>query len=149
MSQQVEEPRGREVEMLAKHRFRFEKLTVWQSARRLAGEVYAATQAFPKDEMFGLTSQIRRAAVSIVANIAEGSGRNSDPDFAHFLEMAYGSAMELAALLHVASDTGRIEAESRDALLGLLSEVTNQLTALNRSLRVERSKTPFPRPPHD
>lgn len=126
--------------------FRFEKLTVWQSARRLSGEIYAVTQSFPKEEMFGLTSQIRRAAVSIVANIAEGSGRNSDADFAHFLEIAYGSSMELAALLYVAGDAGRLPIDARDVLLGLVGEVSAQLTALNRSLRVERSKTPFPRP---
>lgn len=125
--------------------FRFEKLTVWQSARRLSGEIYTVTQDFPKEELFGLTSQPRRAAVSISANIAEGSGRNSDADFAHFLEMAYGSAMELAALLHVATDSGRLTMVTRDALLGLVGEVSAQLTALNRSLHVNRSKTPFPR----
>ena len=134
--------------MTEKTQFRFEKLTVWQSARRLCAEVYTATQGFPKDELFGLTGQLRRAAVSITANIAEGSGRNSDPDFAHFLEIAYGSAMELASLLHVSADTTRLDATTRDSLLGQIAEVSAQLTALNRSLRVERSKTPFPREPH-
>jgi len=127
--------------------FRFEKLTVWQSARRLCVDVYSATQTFPKDELFGLTGQLRRAAVSIAANIAEGSGRNSDPDFAHFLEMAYGSAMELAALLHVAADTRRLDGSARDRLLSLTGEVTAQLNALNHSLCVERTKTPFARKP--
>lgn len=144
----IEETKSREVEMPEKPQFRFEKLTVWQSARRLCAEIYTATQHFPKDELFGLTSQLRRASVSITANIAEGSGRNSDPDFAHFLEMAYGSAMELAALLHVATDTARLDASTRDSLLGLTAEVSTQLSALNRSLSVERSKTPFPRRPH-
>lgn len=125
--------------------FRFEKLTVWQSARRLCGEVYTATQGFPKEELFGLTSQLRRAAVSIAANIAEGSGRNSDADFARFLEIAYASTMELASLLYVAADTGRLDARVRDVLLGLTSEVSAQLTALNRSLDVPHSKTRFPR----
>src|SRR5215207_3430172 len=98
MSARVEEPRSRGGEMPNNRQFRFEKLTVWQSSRRLAGEIYSVTKAFPKDELFGLTSQIRRAAVSVTANIAEGSGRNSDVDFAHFLELAYGSAMEVASL---------------------------------------------------
>jgi four helix bundle protein len=123
-----------------KVQFRFEKLTVWQSARRLSGEVYAVTKSFPRDELFGLTSQLRRAVVSVSANIAEGSGRNSDADFAHFLEMAYGSAMEVASLLYLAADAGHLTLESRDTLLGLTSEVTAQL---NRSLSVEWSKTPF------
>jgi len=129
----------------ARPQFRFEKLTVWHSARRLNGEIYTATLAFPKEELFGLTSQIRRAAVSIAANIAEGSGRNSDADFARFLEIAYASAMELAALLYVATDTGRLDPRARDVLLGLTSEVTAQRTALNRSLEVTHSKTRFPR----
>lgn len=131
--------------MLHKNQFRFEKLTVWHSARRLVGEVYAVTKSFPKDELFGLTGQLRRAAVSISANIAEGSGRNSDADFAHFLEIAYGSAMEVASLLFLAADAGHLTLATRDTLLGLTSEVTAQLTAFNRSLSVERSKTPFPR----
>ena len=145
--QAIEETTGRGVEA-PPARFRFEKLTVWQSARQLCGEVYRVTQHFPKEELFGLTSQLRRAAVSITANIAEGSGRNSDRDFAHFLEMAYGSAMETAALLHVATDTGRLDAPKRDALLGLTAEVSAQLNALNRTLTVERTKTPFPRKSH-
>jgi four helix bundle protein len=132
--------------MPERQKFRFEKLTVWQSARRLAGEVYAVSKAFPRDEAFGLTSQIRRAAVSIAANIAEGSGRNSDADFAHFLEIAYGSAMEVGSMLYIATDAGMLSLETRDALLGLTSEVTTQLYSLNQSLDITRSKTPFPRP---
>ncbi|MEO7414987.1 MAG: four helix bundle protein [Opitutaceae bacterium] len=128
-----------------KPQFRFEKLTVWQSSGRLCGEVHSVTKEFPREEIFGLTSQLRRAAVSISANIAEGSGRNSDADFAHFLEMAYGSAMEVAALLFIAADTGRLTLSVRDTLLGLFSEVSAQLTALNHSLSVTRSKTPFAR----
>jgi four helix bundle protein len=141
----IEESKSREVEMPGKSQFRFEKLTVWQSSRRLAGEIYAVTKCFPKDELFGLTGQLRRAAVSVSANIAEGSGRNSDPDFAHFLEIAYGSAMELASLLYLAADAGYLALQTRDTLLGLTSEVTAQLFALNQSLSVQRSKTPFPR----
>jgi four helix bundle protein len=131
--------------MPEKIQFRFEKLTVWQSSRRLCGEIYSVTRGFPKEELFGLTDQLRRAAVSVSANIAEGSGRNSDADFAHFLEMSYGSAMEVASLLFIAADTGRMDLATRDTLLGLTSEVSAQLTALNRSLTVARSKTPFPR----
>ena len=142
----VEEARSRTVERSVKPRFRFEKLTVWHSARRLAGEVYSGTQGFPTDERFGLTNQLRRAAVSVSANIAEGSGRNSDRDFAHFLEMAYGSAMEVVSLHHVATDTNLLAPSARDTLLDLTAEVSAQLNALNRSLKIARAKTPFPRP---
>jgi four helix bundle protein len=131
--------------MRIKNQFRFEKLTVWQSRRRLVAEVYVETKKFPKDELFGLTGQLRRAAVSVSANIAEGSGRNSDPDFAHFLEIAHGSAMEVAALLYAASDVDYLPTPNRDTLLNRTAEVTAQLSALNRSLDVQRSKTPFPR----
>lgn len=146
MSQAVEKPRSQKDAMPLNPQFRFERLSVWQSSRRLTGEIYAVTKTFPKEELFGLTGQLRRAAVSITANIAEGSGRNSDADFAHFLEIAYGSAMEVASLLFVAADAGALTLAVRDTLLGLTTEVTAQLNALNHSLAVPRSKTPFSRP---
>jgi len=74
--------------------FRFERIEAWQLARVLNKTIYAVTREFPKEEQFGLTSQLRRASVSVSSNTAEGSGRNSDVDFAHFLEIAYGSLME-------------------------------------------------------
>jgi four helix bundle protein len=141
-SREVEEPR---VEEPLRFPFRFERLTVWQAARRLSGEVYSATKTFPRDEAFGLTTQLRRAVVSISSNIAEGSGRNSDADFAQFLEIAYGSAMEVASLVYVAGDAGHLSIATRDSLLGLTSEVTAQVAALNKSLVVSRTKTPFQR----
>jgi hypothetical protein len=76
----------------------FRKQKVWQKAHDLALEVYRITQAFPKTELFGLTSQSRRAGVSIPANIAEGCGRDTDADFARFLQIAMGSASELRPL---------------------------------------------------
>lgn len=141
----AEESNSRVAEKPKRKPFRFESLTVWQSARQLSSGIYHATREFPRDEVFGLTSQMRRAAVSVVANIAEGSGRNSDPDFARFLEIAYGSAMELAALLHVAVDAGHLSILEKERLGDAIFEVTAQISALNRSLKVERSKTPFPR----
>ena len=71
------------------------KLTAFQLADQLVLEIYRATKSFPKDELFGLTSQMRRAAVSIASNIVEGCARNSEADYLHFLDMAYGSAQEL------------------------------------------------------
>ena len=71
------------------------ELKIWQEARKLVKEVYSITAKFPKEEMYGLTSPIRRAAVSIPSNIAEGTGRNSDKDFQRFLEYAIGFLFEL------------------------------------------------------
>lgn len=73
----------------------FKKLNVWQKAHALTVHVYKATYDFPREELYGLTSQIRRASVSIPANIAEGCGRGSEADFCHFLQIAFGSASEL------------------------------------------------------
>ena len=81
-----------------KTRFRFEKLEVWQEARKINQVIYRLTRKFPREELFAMTSQIRRASISVSSNIAEGSGRNSDKDFAHFLEQAYGSLMEVASI---------------------------------------------------
>lgn len=82
--------------------FRFEKLDVRRKAVELADLVHSATRAFPADERFGLTSQMRRAVVSISSNIAEGSGRASDKDFAHFVEFAYASLMEVISQAGIA-----------------------------------------------
>lgn len=82
--------------------FRFEKLDVWHKAIEHANRVYELTRKFPVDERFGLTSQMRRSAVSVSSNIAEGSGRTSDTGFARFLEIAYGSLMEVVSQAKIA-----------------------------------------------
>jgi four helix bundle protein len=87
----------------------FRQLKVWQKAHQLTLAVYRLTAAFPKTEQYGMTSQMRRSAASIVCNIAEGCGRGSDPDFARFLQMALGSASELEYQLLLAKDLGWIE----------------------------------------
>lgn len=130
--------------MNARKPFRFEKLEVWQAARRLGGEVYRLTQEWPAREKCGLTAQLRRAVVSVSANIAEGSGKNSDRDFARFLEQAYGSAMEVASLLLVACDLGYIAQTNAEESLDTVHGLSNQIAALNRSLNVEAQKTVIP-----
>ena len=121
-------------------RFRFQKLEVWQDARRLNLEIYRLAGKFPAAEQFALTSQVRRAAVSIAANIAEGSGRNSDKDFAHFLEQSYGSAMELASHLFLASDLGYVEQKPVESALEQIDSLAIRMAALNRSLNIATSK---------
>lgn len=94
--------------------------------------------------MFALTPQIRRASISVTSNIAEGAGRNSDKDFAHFLELAYGSLMEVASLLHLALDEGYITGSELDAILDDVERLAKRIVSLNRSLAVQTSKTVFP-----
>ena len=132
-------------EQLMKTRFRFEKLEVWQEARKINQTVYRLTRSFPREELFAMTSQIRRAAISISSNIAEGSGRNSDKDFAHFLEQAYGSLMEVASTFYLASDEGYIKENDLDPLFEELERLAKRTASLNRSLSVPASKTPFSR----
>ena len=116
--------------MPARHVYPFEKLRVWESARELVGSVYKASRAFPRTEMYGLTSQTNRAAVSVAANLAEGSSRTSRKDQAHFSQIAYGSLMELAYLLILAVDLGFLPSvEESDLRLGIES-VSRQLNAL-------------------
>ena len=93
------------------YQFSFEKLDVWQMARKLAGEVYKKTQTFPVEEKYSLTSQIRRAAVSVSANIAEGTTRQTARDQAHFTTIAFSSLMELFNHLIIASDLGYMKEE--------------------------------------
>lgn len=92
--------------------FGFEKLDVWQKSVEFADQIYRCTAFFPNDEKFGLMSQLRRAAVSISSNIAEGSGRKSSNDFIRFLSIAYGSVMECVSQLHIANRLNYINDET-------------------------------------
>ena len=94
----------------------FHKLIIWQRSHQLALSVYSISKLFPKDELFGLTSQIRRAVSSIPTNIAEGCGRASNKDFAHFLQIAIGSAAEVEYELLLAHDLDYINDNDYQAL---------------------------------
>ncbi len=91
--------------------FSFERLRSWQKARELSLKVYRLTEVFPSNERYSLTSQIRRCAISIAANLAEGSGRKSPKDQAYFTTIAYGSMMELLSHLSIASDLNYLTTE--------------------------------------
>ena len=119
--------------------FRFQKLEVWKKARLLNKMIYDLTRSFPSQEAYGLTSQIRRSSISVSSNIAEGSGRNSDRDFAHFLEIAYGSLMEVLSQLFLALDEHYITRPQLDEVLGEADILASQLVALSKTLgRVPR-----------
>jgi four helix bundle protein len=121
--------------MNPRQEYSFEKLRVWQAARVLAKEIYLATSKFPHREIYGLASQCNRAAVSVAANLAEGSSRQGRKDQAHFSEIAYGSLMELACLLILCDDVGILSKDSEQTLRNLIEEVSAQLNALHRSQR--------------
>lgn len=97
--------------------FPFEKLEVWQDARKLAVQVYGTTQSFPKSELYGMTSQLRRAAVSVANNLAEGSARASLKDQAHFSNQAYSSLMETASDIIIAQDLTFLQTDAADTIL--------------------------------
>ncbi len=94
----------------------FKKYDIWHLSHSLTLEIYAITSKFPKDEIFGVTSQIRRAAASIPTNISEGCGRNSDKEFNHFLNIALGSASETEYLLILSKDLNYINQDKFDIL---------------------------------
>lgn len=113
--------------------FAFEQLDVYQVARRYVKNVYLLSDKFPQKEDFALTSQIRRAAVSITSNIAEGTSRFSVKDKSHFIEIAYGSLMETYSQLQVASDLMYIKQSDVDEILPMIVELRNRLSALRKS----------------
>src|SRR5947207_1206353 len=115
--------------------YSFEKLRVRQAARGLSKKIYLATADFPQSERYGLTSQCNRAAVSVAANLAEGTSRQSRKDQAHFSEIAYGSLTELACLLILAKDVGVLSENSEGDLRATIEHVSAQLNALHRSQR--------------
>ena len=107
----------------------FKDVKVWAKAHDFTLAVYTATRTFPRDELYGLTSQIRRSAASIGANIAEGCGRRSDGEFARFLQIARGSASEVEYHLLLARDLGFLPVTEYASLQKRLEEVQRMLTA--------------------
>ena len=118
-----------------------EDLKVWQAAHALTIELYRLTEAFPRAEMFGLTSQIRRSAASIGANLAEGCGRWGEGDLARFVQISMGSASELQNHLRLAKDLGFVRADDYEINLKALVSVRKMLTSFLQALR--RVKRPL------
>ena len=110
-------------------------LKIWHKAIDLATDVYRLTAKFPKEEKYGLTAQIRRCAVSIPSNIAEGAGRNSDNEFCYFLGVSYGSAYELQTQLIISRNLGLIEDSSTAPALDEITQLQKMNYALQNSLK--------------
>ncbi len=115
----------------------FKELLVWQRAMELARLVYRVSQTFPKEEMFGLRAQLRRAAVSVPSDIAEGHGRLSDPLFRTFLAQARGSLYEVETQLMLAADFGYIGDDDEMQSQQMCDEVARMLHGLLNSLKVK------------
>ena len=116
----------------------FRDLKVWEKGHRMTLAVYKATATFPHDELYGLTSQIRRSCASVPANIAEGCGRGSDADLARFLRIAAGSASELEYHVLLANELGLLEVRQHERLAGEVTEVKRMLTSFIQKLKVDR-----------
>lgn len=113
------------------HAFRgYRDLRAWQQAMGLVTEIYRITRTFPKEELYGLVSQLRRAAVSIPSNLAEGHGRNSRNEFRQFIGQARGSLSEVETQLEIARNLGYVRADVADALLEQAEAVGKMLTGL-------------------
>ena len=108
----------------------YKELIVWQKALLLVKHIYLVTQKFPASELYGLTNQMRRAAVSIPSNIAEGQTRKSHVEFSRFLEIAHGSLAELETQMIIAKELGYVTQSQFDAYCPLHNEVSKMLTAL-------------------
>ena len=116
----------------------YRDLTAWQKAFSLCLDVYRVTQCFPKVEVYGLASQMQRAAVSIPSNIAEGFGRRTTPDFLRSLYIAYGSTCELQTQIMLATELGYLKSDANAGLLQSAGDVERLTKAFIRSLEKKR-----------
>ena len=116
------------------------KLDVWKKAVEFTVDIYKITNAFPNDERFGLTSQIRRASVSIAANIAEGAGRKSDREFLRSLSMAQGSASEVDTEVLIAHRLGYMDEEVCNEVAARLDDIGRMITGLSHYLKERTDK---------
>lgn len=113
----------------------FKTLKVWQKSHVLAVSLYRVTGNFPKEEIYGLASQVRRAAVSIPANIAEGCGKDSEAEFDRYLQIAGGSASELGYHLLLCHDIGLLRSQDCESFGEKVSEIKKMLTTLLKKIR--------------
>jgi four helix bundle protein len=115
----------------------YRELEVWQVAMELAVKCYEETRAFPREEIFGMTAQIRRAAASVPANIAEGQGRQHTKEFLHHLSIARGSLMEMETHVILIQRVGLLSDKSMAELLQLSERISRMLTALRKALEAK------------
>lgn len=110
--------------------YSFEKLEVWKESKELCILIYKLTESFPENEKFGLVSQLRRASISVSSNIAEGSGRNSNKDKAHFTNIAFSSAIEVLNQIIISQELNFIKNEDYIIIRSKIESTTNKLNSL-------------------
>ena len=116
------------------HIYSFEKLDVWQEARKLVKDIYIVSDSFPTSEKFGLSNQIRRASVSVVSNIAEGVSRFSPKEQIRFIEIAYGSLTEVYCQLIIAVDLCYLSNDKNELIKLRILKISNQLNSIKKSI---------------
>jgi four helix bundle protein len=116
------------------YKFYFEKLEVWKNARVFVKDIYKVTEIFPATEQFGITNQIRRAALSVTANIAEGFSRQSNKEKSRFINIAYSSTWEIINFLVLSNDLNYLSENDYQKLRGDIEYISNQLNALYNKL---------------
>jgi four helix bundle protein len=128
----------------------YRDLRVWKQGMRLVREIYRTTQAFPQSELFGLVAQMRRAAVSVPSNIAEGHTRGYTREYVHHIAIAHGSLAEVITLIEIAADLGYIDEAEHTRLATDADALSRQINALRTALneRVARSQLATTPPPH-
>ena len=113
----------------------YQDLEVWKKAMELVTDVYKVTRTFAKEEIYGLTSQLRRASVSVPANIAEGWGRGTTGEYIQFLRIARGSLLELETLMTISHNLGYVNAQIQEPILQKIREINKMINALIKSLK--------------
>jgi len=119
---------------MAEKKQSFNNLLVWQKSVELSKEIYLVTRSFPKEEVFGITNQLRRCSVSIASNIAEGAARYSKPEFKYFLSIAIGSSAELKTQLLIAKEVDILSIPNYENLMTKIEEVSKMLISLRKKL---------------
>lgn len=122
--------------------YRFEQLETWQLTRKFVNEIYTLANAFPKEETFGLTIQVKRASLSILLNITEGSDRKSDIEFIRFLRIAYTSMEEVIAGLYIALDQNYIEQQEFEIIYEQSNELGKKINSLIKYLKNNQTIAP-------
>ena len=118
----------------------YNDLEIWKKGVDFVVKVYDITKSFPKDEIYGITNQMRRAAVSIPSNIAEGSGRNSNKEFVHFLYISYGSCLELETQILISERLGLLGKDKKDAMLVNILELRKMISGLIKVLKEQKEQ---------
>jgi four helix bundle protein len=116
-----------------KNAYQYKKLKVWQKAMKLVVQVYKATRNFPKNEQYGLVSQMRRSVISIPSNIAEGHGRSSDKEIVRFLDIARGSIFELDTQIEISKRLNFLDIQEYNNIFNMLDEISRMLSGLKKS----------------